>query len=197
MERTSGQRQKKIEQAVSARQRGIIVVLEDLHDPHNIAAILRTCDAFGIQEIACVYEKEKYVNPRRVGKSSSSSANKWLNFSIYHSSTDCIQALKDKNYRLLVTALDTNVKSLYDTDLAIEPIAVVFGNEHGGVSPMMLEASDQTIFIPMQGMVQSLNVSVTAAVCISELSRQRQKSGKDFSLSGKEKEALMKDFLER
>lgn len=191
------ERREKIERVVQERQRGVTVVLEDIHDPHNVAAILRTCDAFGIQNIVCVYEKEEYVNPKRVGKASSSSANKWLDFTIYRSSVECAQALKAQGYRLFVTMLDETAASLYDTDMSIEPIALVFGNEHAGVSTVMCQASDVKLYIPMKGMVQSLNVSVTAAICIVELSRQRQASGKNFSLPASAQERLINDFLER
>ncbi|MEK7623110.1 MAG: RNA methyltransferase [Patescibacteria group bacterium] len=190
-------RREKIERVVQNRQRGVVVVLEDIHDPHNVAAILRTCDAFGFQQIVCVYEKEEYVNPKRVGKSSSSSANKWLDFTIYRSSAECASALKKAGYRLFVTMLDATAQSLYDTDMTTEPIALVFGNEHRGVSDVMCQASDVKLYIPMRGMVQSLNVSVTAAICLSELSRQRGASKKDYSLPKKEREKLAEDFLKR
>lgn len=182
---------------IAKRQRGIIVVLEDLHDPHNVAAILRTCDVFGIQDVVCIYETEKYVNPKRVGRSSSSSANKWLDFTVYRSSTEAVQALKGNKYQLFVTVLDDTAQPLYDTDMTAEPVALVFGNEHTGISKTMLTVADKKIFIPMRGMVQSLNVSVAAAICLSELIRQRMASRKDFSLPAREQADLVKSFLER
>jgi tRNA (guanosine-2'-O-)-methyltransferase len=190
-------RKEKIERVVRDRQRGVAVVLEDLHDPHNVAAILRTCDAFGIQDIICVYEKEKYVNPKKVGKSSSSSANKWLNFTVFKSSSECIQYLKQNKYRIISTLLDEKAEPLSHSIFTDEPIAFVFGNEHRGVSEIMATASDNKVYIPMKGMVQSLNVSVTAAICIAELDRQRRETGKDFSFSDEYKQKLIADFLER
>lgn len=187
----------KIKRVVQSRQRGVIVVLEDLHDPHNVAAILRTCDAFGIQDIICVYEKEKYVNPKKVGKSSSSSANKWLDFIVFKSSSECVQYLKQNKYRIISTMLDEKAEPLSHSFFTDEPIALVFGNEHRGVSDIMATASDNKVYIPMKGMVQSLNVSVTAAICIAELSRQRQVSGNDFSLGSNEQKKLIDSFLER
>ncbi|MBP9694852.1 MAG: RNA methyltransferase [Candidatus Magasanikbacteria bacterium] len=190
-------RKEKIERVVASRQRGVTIVLEDLHDPHNVAAILRTCDAFGIQDIICVYEKEKYVNPKKVGKSSSSSANKWLDFTVFRSSSECIQYLKQNKYRIISTMLDEKAEPLSDSIFIDEPIALVFGNEHRGVSDIMATASDNKVYIPMKGMVQSLNVSVTAAICIAELDRQRRETGKDFSFSDEYKQKLIADFLER
>ena len=188
-------RREKIERVVQNRQ-GVVVVLEDIHDPHNVAAISEPVMRL-VQQIVCVYEKEEYVNPKRVGKSSSSSANKWLDFTIYRSSAECASALKKAGYRLFVTMLDATAQSLYDTDMTTEPIALVFGNEHRGVSDVMCQASDVKLYIPMRGMVQSLNVSVTAAICLSELSRQRGASKKDYSLPKKEREKLAEDFLKR
>lgn len=184
-------------EVVTRRQRGVAVVLEDIHDPHNVAAILRSCDAFGIQRVALVYEKEKYMNPKRVGKSSSSSANKWLDFTVYRSSDACVKALKKDGYFLYVTTLGEGAVPIGDADFTKEPIALIFGNEHHGVSDVMRQLSDVTIQIPMRGMVQSLNVSVTAAIFLYELTRQREAGGKDFALQPKEQKKLVKDFLER
>lgn len=182
---------------VGARQRGVMLVLEDIHDPHNVAAILRTCDAFGVEEVALVYEKEKYVNPKRVGKSSSSSANKWLDFTVYRSSAACIAAVKKAGYTIVATALSDQSVPIERVDFTAEPIAIVVGNEHRGVSQAMRQVSDVAVQIPMRGMVQSLNVSVTAAICLFELTRQRTASGKDFSLPARKQKRLVKDFLER
>lgn len=190
-------REQRFRNVVSHRQRGAVVVLEDIHDPHNVAAILRTCDAFGVQQIVCIYEKEVYANPRRVGRTSSGSANKWLDFTIYRTSGEAVEEIKKNKYRLFVTVLDESATPLYDTDMTIEPIALVFGNEHRGVSDIMRNAADEKVFIPMRGMVQSLNVSVTAAILLSEMTKQRRVSGRDFSLARGEQEALLGDFLGR
>jgi tRNA (guanosine-2'-O-)-methyltransferase len=193
----SDARRRKITEAVLGRRRGITVVLEDIHDPHNAAAIVRTCDAFGVQRVICVYEREKAVNPKRVGRTSSSSANKWLDFTVYRSSADCIRALRAAGYRIVVTALAPGAVPLAAIDFTAEPIALVFGNEHQGVSAEMIAAADETLIIPMRVMVQSLNVSVTAAICLYEVLRQREASGKDFALSAEEQQRLTADFLER
>ena len=193
----SDHRRKKIQAVVQARQRGIIVVLEDIHDPHNLAAILRSCDAFGIQDVYCIYEKETYVNPKKVGRASSSSANKWLDFEIFRSSAECIKVLKKKKYRIIATALSDTARSIIEMNFLQTPIALVFGNEHSGVSATIFAAAVEHLIIPMRGMVQSLNVSVTAAICLYEVTRQRMMSGKNFLLSAKEQKRLMKDFLGR
>jgi tRNA (guanosine-2'-O-)-methyltransferase len=195
---TVGDRRKeKIVSVVRSRQRGVAIVLEDIHDPHNVAAILRTCDAFGVQDVRLVYEKESFVNPKRVGKASSSSANKWLDFTVYRSSEECAKGLKKDGYLIYATMLAEDSMPIGEVDFTGEPIALVFGNEHRGVSNVMSQMSDVKVRIPMRGMVQSLNVSVTAAICLLELTRQSEASGKAFTLSAKEQKKLMKDFLER
>lgn len=193
----NSQRQNRIRSVVAGRQRGLTVVLEDIHDPHNVAAILRSCDAFGVQKVFCVYEQEAYVNPKHVGRSSSSSANKWLDIEIFRSTAECIAALKASGQRILTTALGGESVSIMDVDFTRTPTAVVLGNEHRGVSDQLRQASDILFQIPMRGMVQSLNVSVTAGICLYELTRQRTMTRKDVPFSAKEQTKLIEDFLHR
>jgi len=168
-------RLKKIVSAVQNRKEDIVVVLEDIHDPHNAAAIWRTCDAFGVQTVYLIFEKEKPYNPKQIGKGSSSSANKWLDF-IKHSSTkECFGQLKNDGFSIVGTVLSDKTVSLYDVDLSKGKVALVFGNEHAGLSEDAIRLCDMQILIPMTGMVQSLNVSVTAGICMYETIRQRQK----------------------
>jgi len=179
---------------VENRQRDIVVVLEDIHDPHNAAAILRTCDAMGIQNVWFIFEKEKQYNPKRVGKASSSSANKWLDFQIFHSSEECVGELKKEGYTIIVTALNDKSVSLQEIQFSGEKIAVIVGNEHSGASDTVINSADVILRIPMLGFVQSLNVSVAAAMVLWEITKQR--NGK-FPLTQKEQQALLDDFLER
>lgn len=188
---------KRIREVVKQRQSGLTVVLEDIHDPHNAEAILRTCDGFGIQEVHFIFERESYFDPKRIGKSTSSSANKWLDFSIHRSVADCISVLHKDGYVVAATATDRNAESLFEATLTEQKIAIVVGNEHRGVSDGMLAAADRKIAIPMHGMVQSLNVSVTAAILLFEVSRQRTQSPTDYSLNDKQQREIIESFLER
>lgn len=185
---------KRITEVVDQRQSGIIVVLEDIHDPHNSAAILRTCDAMGIQNVWYIFEKEKRYNPKRIGKATSSSANKWLDFTLFDSTHDCIDALKKNGYTIVVTALSDNAVSLLDKNFSEDKIAVIIGNEHSGVSETAFASADIVLQIPMRGFVQSLNVSVAAAIVLWELTRQR--NGKNI-LKPQARQQLLDDFLER
>lgn len=187
----------KIKQVVENRQSGLVVVLEDVHDPHNAAAILRSCDAFGVQEVYFCFNKVEPYNPRKVGKVSSSSANKWLDFEIFDSVEKCLKKLKKDGYFVVATVLAEDSKNIFKTKFNQEKLAVLVGTEHSGLSEKAIELADQKVIIPMVGMVQSFNVSVSAALCLFEITRQRFKSKKDFSLSRKDQLKLIKDFKGR
>ncbi len=187
----------RITQVVNKRQGGIIIVLEDIHDPHNAAAILRTCDAMGIQNVWFIFEKETPYNPKRVGKATSSSANKWLDFRIFKSSDECITELKKQTYRIIVTALTDQSISLQDYACTEKKVALIVGNEHRGASEEMLQSADVVLKIPMMGFVQSLNVSVATAIVLWEITRQRIHSDSSFVLETKDRKKLLEDFLER
>lgn len=190
-------RLQKITDVVKNRQAGIVAVLEDIHDPHNAAAILRTCDALGIQNVYFIFEQTKKYNPRRVGRVSSSSANKWLDYTSFDSTEACFAALHKDGYEIVVTALGKRAQNLFNADLRGKKIALVIGNEHRGVSETAIKLADRLLLIPMRGMVQSLNVSVAAAICLYEITRQRAASGKNFHLAPKERKKLMESFLKR
>ncbi len=173
----------RIETVARRRQVGFVVVLEDIHDPHNAAAILRTCDAFGIQTVAFVFDRQPRYNPRTIGKASSSSANQWLDFSFYSSIADCYTVLRGGHFQIVATALTKQTIDLYQADLTSEQIALVVGNEHLGLSDEAIQLADAIVHIPMRGFVQSLNVSVTTALAIAEITRQRQASGRTYQVS--------------
>ncbi len=193
----SEKREAKIRGVVSRRQKGIVMVIEDVHDPHNAAAILRSCDAFGIQRVCFIFEKQDRYNPRKVGKTSSSSANKWLDFEIYESTKDCFDKLKGEGFEMVVTALSDRAESVYVANLKAEKLALVVGNEHAGVSETAIEMADKVLMIPMRGMVQSFNVSVGAALCMYEVTRQRLENWGKYQLGEASSEALVSDFLDR
>lgn len=184
----------RITSVVESRQRDIVIVLEDVHDPHNSAAILRTCDAMGIQNVWYIFEKEKQYNPKKIGKATSSSANKWLDFQIFDSTKACIDELRKQGFAIAVTALHDNAISLSEKKFDEAKIAIIVGNEHTGASELMIRSADTILQIPMLGFVQSLNVSVAAAILLWEVTRQR--NGKNI-LRPEEKQKLLDDFLER
>jgi len=166
-------RAEKLRRVLSLRQPDLTVVLENIHDPHNVSAILRSCDAAGVLRAELLYTVEKFP---RIGKKSSSSANKWVDCRRHISVADCYARLRKEGFRVYATRLDGSATSLYDLDLS-RPSALVFGNEHRGVSAEAAELADGNFHIPMVGMIQSLNVSVAAAVSLYEALRQRLAAG--------------------
>lgn len=190
-------REQRIRSVAARRQKGLTVVLEDIHDPHNAEAVLRSCDAFGIQQVHFIFEQEKYFDPRKVGKATSSSANKWLDFRIYFSTEQCLKDLRAEGYELIATVTDPGAESIYQADLTGERIAILAGNEHRGLSEKALQLAHRHITIPMFGMVQSLNLSVATALFIYEVTRQRMPNLERYLLSPEEQELLVQDFIQR
>ncbi len=166
-------RKNKITNVLSRRQPDMTLVMENIHDPHNVSAMLRSADAVGIHGVNLVYTKEKFP---RIGSKSSSSANKWIERRKFGSVRECYDQLHAEGFQILATRLDDSAKQLYEFDLT-KPTAFVFGNEHAGVSDDAASFSDATLYIPMMGMIQSLNVSVACAVTIYEALRQRIQKG--------------------
>ena len=166
----SDERDSKIRQVIHNRQDNLTVVLENVHDIHNIHAILRTCDAVGISTVYVINtELPKVV---KGGKRSSAGAKKWVSLEMYFSVTDCVQHLKSKGFKLYSTHLSDNSNSLYELDLT-QKVALCLGNEQTGVSDELLALSDGNFIIPQFGMIESLNVSVAASVSLYEACRQR------------------------
>ena len=169
----SERRMKKIHDVLQHRQPDLTVVMENIHDPHNVSAVLRSCDAVGIMQVELLYNVEKFP---KIGKKSSSSANKWLEWR-KHSTVDvCYAALRSEGFAIYATHLGSGAVSLYDVDLT-KKVALVFGNEHRGVSDEAAAKADGNIIIPMVGMIQSLNISVACAVSLYEAMRQRLAEG--------------------
>jgi tRNA (guanosine-2'-O-)-methyltransferase len=166
-------RLKKITDAAIARQFSLKVVLENIHDLHNVSAIFRSCDAVGVPKVSLLYTFEKFPKINRI---SSASANKWVEVEKYDSAANCIQNLKNDGYTVYASMLDKNSVDLYEIDFT-KKIAIILGNEHRGVSEEAAKLSDSTYYIPMKGMIQSLNVSVAAAVTLYEAYRQRFQKG--------------------
>ena len=165
----SDRRISRIRQVLANRQDDLSVVMENVHDPHNVSAVLRTCDAVGILRVELVYTIEKFP---RIGKKSSSSAGKWVERRKHASIDECYQTLRASGKRIYAALLDDKARSLYDIDCTA-PLAFVFGNEHRGVSDDAVAGADGTFKIPMLGMIESLNISVACGVTLFEALRQR------------------------
>ncbi|QQS38145.1 MAG: RNA methyltransferase [Ignavibacteriales bacterium] len=162
-------RTNKIVTVVKARQQTLKVVLENIHDPHNVSAIFRTCDAVGVEKVSLIYNNEPFP---RIGKKSSASAFKWVEKEKFTTVDECYSNLRKEGFKIFASAIAPSAKNLYELDLT-DKVAIVLGNEHRGVSEESASKADELFLIPMMGMVQSLNVSVATAVILYEALRQR------------------------
>jgi tRNA (guanosine-2'-O-)-methyltransferase len=156
------------------RQPDLTVVMENIYDAHNVSAMLRSCDAVGAATAHLVYDIEEIP---QIAGGISVSAHRWLDLKRHESIADCYAALRADGFAIYATTLGEFSHDLYDLDLS-GPTAFVFGNEVRGVSDDAARMADGTVFIPMMGMVESLNVSVACAVSLYEALRQRRQAGR-------------------
>ena len=190
-------RQARIRSVLARRQPDLTVVLENVHDPHNVSAILRSCDGVGVLRAHAVYSIEDPPSGA-FARQTSASAAKWVEVERHRSLADCYTRLREEGFSILVTSVGPDSRPLYDWDLR-EPVALVLGNEMRGVSTEARDMADGAIQIPMAGMVESLNVSVACAVCLYEAFRQRTTAG-DYEypkLDPDRLRALEEDWLRR
>lgn len=166
-------RAERLRWVIEHRQFDLHVVLEDVHDPHNVSAVLRTCDAVGVGGVHLVYQADAFP---RLGRSSSASAYKWMDIVREADIESCYRQLRQDGLRILATNITESAVGLYDCDLAGR-IALVFGNEHSGLSTAACGGADGNVLIPMFGVIQSLNISVACAVTLYEAVRQRIAAG--------------------
>lgn len=168
------ERETKIKRVLNHRQSGLVLVMENVHDPHNISAVMRTCDAVGVQDLFVL--TTTIPRHKKFGKNSSASAAGWLTIHQYDDTKACMDAVKERSDKIYATHLGVASQSLYDLDLT-QRVALVFGNEHAGVTEECLKYCDGNFIIPQVGMVQSLNISVACAITLYEAFRQRQNAG--------------------
>jgi tRNA (guanosine-2'-O-)-methyltransferase len=184
----------KFGQVLNYRTRHITVALEDIYQPHNASAVLRSCDIFGIQDIHVIETKHAYT----VNKDIALGSAKWLTLHKYrkteNNSLDCITKLKEKGYRIVATT--PHEKDCNLEDLSIDkPLALFFGTELTGISDTVREHADEFVKIPMYGFTESFNISVCAALCMHTLKEKLHKSNADWHLSEAQREELMLKWL--
>ncbi len=185
------ERRARIGEVVAARTRTLTVVLEALCDPQNVNAVLRTCEAVGVQEVHVV---EGPMKPYDRNKKISQNADKWLEIRRWRSTPECLSHLEARGFRVYATHLGEGAAPLDALSFA-EPVALVFGNESRGVSDEALRRAHARFAIPMRGFVQSLNVSVAAAVSLFRaVERRETERGRHGDLSDEEARALRERF---
>ncbi len=164
------ERIKRLQDVLDKRQPNLTVVLENVSDPHNISAVMRTCDAVGVQDI---YILNTIIdNHKKWGAKSSSSAAKWLTIRQFTDAQECFSELRKRYNKIYTTHLSTDAVGLYELDLT-DSVALVFGNEHSGVSEEIIKLADGNFIIPQVGIIKSLNISVACAVSLYEAFRQK------------------------
>ena len=168
------ERREKLLKVLSKRQPDLTVVLENVFDPHNISAVMRTCDAVGIQEVFIL--NTKIPRHKKWGAKSSSSAAKWLTVHQFENAAECFSSLRKSYSKILTTHLSSDAIGLHEINMT-EPIALVFGNEHSGVSDEIRALADGNFIIPQVGIIRSLNISVACAVTLYEALRQKNIAG--------------------
>jgi tRNA (guanosine-2'-O-)-methyltransferase len=158
----------RIDHVLDARLTSVTAAVEDTYDPHNAAATLRTCEALGLQELFVIEPGERFSAAKGVTRG----AHRWLDLHRFPEAGAAIGAMKARGFRVLATLPDATL-SIEDVPVAA-PLAVVFGNEHDGVSRSVIDACDGAVTVPMFGFTESYNLSVTVGLCMSRLVARRR-----------------------
>ncbi len=189
------ERIQKVKRLLSLRQPDLRVVLEGVTIAHNASAVIRTCDAVGVLHLDIVSPDPEVVV---LNRAISTRAEKWVETHLYSSLAECLQPLREKNFKVAVTHLSEDAIPYTEIDYT-QRLAIIFGSESTGVSEEALRWADYRIKIPMLGMVQSLNLSVSVAVILYEALRQRSERGfyKERRLSDQEYEHYLQKWLSR
>ena len=171
------ERLERIKSAAFQRQLDLTIILENVHDPHNIGAVLRSCDAAGIREIYVLFT-EKHLDMERIkmGKRTSAGTRKWVEVHYFRDPELCLNTVRKQYGRVLCAMPSEQSKNMWDIDFT-PPTALLLGNERDGVSDESRKLCDGEYFIPMAGMAKSLNISVACALSVYEVYRQRSLKG--------------------
>ncbi len=184
-----------METVLDQRTSHVQVVLEDIFQPHNASAVMRSCECFGIQHLHVVENRYPYSLNREVAMG----ASNWIHLHRYRgtkgdNSLSCIRHLKDQGHRLAATCLTREAIPMEELPLD-KPLALWFGTEEDGLSEAVLEAADITVRIPMYGFTQSFNLSVSAAICLHDIRRRLIASDIPWKLSDPERRDVMRLWL--
>lgn len=190
-------RKELIQDNVANRTRYVTIVLENIFQPQNASAVMRSCDCFGVQDLHVIENSNEYnLNPDVVMGSS-----KWVDLHRYnekqHNTLDAIHKLKADGYRIVATTPHTNDVLLPDFDLSKGKAAFVFGTELTGVSDVVLENADEFVKIPMYGFTESFNISVSAALVLNHLANDLRRKNINWELTELERLELQLEWLKK
>lgn len=189
-------RRQLFDDVLNKRTKHFTVVLEDLFEKHNISAVARSCDIFGIQDLHIIENRyDSYVS-NHVAKG----AQKWIDFHNYnkleHNTQLCMDNLRKQGYQIIATTPHTDSCILEDFDIT-KKTAFVFGVEKAGVSDLIMNQADGFLKIPMVGFTESLNVSVAAALILNNITQKLRKSDVDWKLANSEKESIKLEWMKK
>lgn len=190
------QRQDLFNKVLEMRTRYLTVVLEDIYQPQNASAVLRTCDCFGLQDVHIIENRNTFEVNREVSLGSS----KWLSLKKYNekeqNSLQAIKHLKAQGYRIVATTPHTNDQQLHDFDVSKGKAALVFGSELPGITNRIMNEADEFLKIPMYGFTESFNISVSAAIILHHLTlKMRQDERINWQLSDTEKDEIKLEWI--
>ena len=185
----------RFQRVIEERTQYITVVLENIYQPLNASAVLRSADCFGIQDVHVIENHNNFTPDREVAMGSS----RWLNIKRYNKEENntikCIEKLKKEGYRIVATTPHTKDSNLQDFDLTKGKTALVFGTEMEGITDIALQEADEYLKIPMYGFTESFNLSVAVAVCLQHLSHQLRKENINWQLDEAAKEETLLNWL--
>jgi tRNA (guanosine-2'-O-)-methyltransferase len=180
---------------IQKRTKYLTVVLENIYQPLNASAVLRSCDCFGIQDVHVIENYNEFKADREVAMG----ASNWLTVNRYdkneNNTLDCIQSLKNKGYRIVATSPHNSQTDLINFDLSKGKTALFFGTEVEGLSDVVLENADEHLHIPMYGFTESFNLSVSAAICLYEMRMKMEKENIKWHMTEDEKNQVLLDWL--
>ena len=183
------------EELIQKRTTYLTVVLENIYQPLNASAVLRSCDCFGIQDVHVIENYNEFKPDREVAMG----ASNWLTVNRYdkneNNTLDCIQSLKNKGYRIVATSPHNSQTDLINFDLSKGKTALFFGTEVEGLSDVVLENADEHLHIPMYGFTESFNLSVSAAICLYEMRIKMEKENIKWHMTEDEKNQVLLDWL--
>ncbi|MDB0615540.1 RNA methyltransferase [Tenacibaculum dicentrarchi] len=187
-------RKETFNRVLNERTRHFAVVLEDIYQPHNASAVVRSCDVFGVQDVYAIENRFTNKVSRHVAKGS----QKWLNINRYKEDGDntkaCLQDLRAKGYQIIGTTPHTDSCVLSDFDVT-KKSAFVFGAEKDGISDYIKQEADGFLKIPMVGFTESLNISVAAAITLNDVTARLRKTDLNWQLSKEEQRVLYFEWI--
>jgi len=187
----------RINEVLDKRTQHITVVLEDIYQPHNASAVLRSCDGFGIQDVHIIENKNEFDASSQI----TIGADQWLSLHRYNKENDdnvseCFQNLHSQGFQIVATTPHENDHNLNQLDIS-KPTALVFGTELEGVTDQVMQQADAFVKIPMSGFSESFNISVSAAICLYDTSTRLRQSDIGWGLKSETREELLLEWVKK